>query len=276
MLGIDEPLETAVNAATLSDSWQLGNPYERYVGRWSRRVAPQFLRWLQAAGGQRWLDIGCGTGALSAAIFEQCSPASVVGVEPSDGFLSVARQSLPEEIALHVGNASAIPLPANSVGVVVSGLVLNFVADLRPAFSEIRRVATPGATFAAYVWDYAEKMELIRYFWDAAVALHPEAAKLDEGLRFPLCRPEALQSELGASGLRGIEVAAIEVETRFLSFQDYWEPFLGGQGPAPAYVMSLEESARNKLRDRLHEALPVRPDGSIPLVARAWAVRGSL
>ncbi len=265
-----------MNSAKLSDNWQLGNPYERYVGRWSRRVAPEFLRWLQVPDGKKWLDIGCGTGALSAAICEQCSPASIVGVEPSEGFLNLARKSLPEKVSLQLGNAAAIPLPASSVEVVVSGLVLNFIPDLRPAFTEIARVAIPGATFAAYVWDYAEKMELMRHFWDAAVALDPGAAKQDEGLRFPLCRPEALQSELSDCGLRSIAVAGIEVETPFLTFQDYWEPFLGGQGPAPAYVMSLEEAARNKLRDRLHDALPIQPDGSIHLVARAWAVRASI
>lgn len=265
-----------MNLAKLSDNWQFGNPYERYVGRWSRRVAPKFLTWLQVPDGQRWLDVGCGTGALSATIIEQCLPALVTGVEPSEGFLNVARQSLPEEVTLYLGNAAAIPLPDRTIDVVVSGLVLNFIPDLRRAFSEITRVAIPGATFAAYVWDYAEKMELMRHFWDAAVALNPDAAKLDEGVRFPLCRPEALHAEVRAAGFCDIEVTAIEVETPFASFQDYWEPFLGGQGPAPAYAMSLEESARNKLRDRLQDSLPVQADGSLSLVARAWAVRASI
>lgn len=264
-----------MNTVKHSDNWQLGDPYERYVGRWSRRVAPKFLTWLQVPGGQKWLDVGCGTGALCAAIIAQCSPVSVTGIEPSKGFLNIARQSLPEDVTLYLGDAGAIPLPGRTIDVIVSGLVLNFIPDLRSAFREMTRVAIPGATFAAYVWDYAEKMELMRHFWDAAVALNPDAAKLDEGVRFPLCRPDALYDAVKDAGFRDIEVTAIDVETPFVSFQDYWEPFLGGQGPAPSYAMSLEESARNKLRDRLHDSLPVQADGSLSMVARAWAVRAS-
>ena len=149
------------------------------------------------------------------------------------------------------------------VDVVVSGLALNFTSDLRAALAEARRVAAARGTFGAYVWDYAGKMELMRYFWDAAVALDPEAAKLDEGVRFPMCRPEALVVQLEIAGFHEAEATAIDVPTPFTSFTDYWEPFLGGQGPAPAYAMSLEEGARVRLRDRIQSRLPVQPDGSI-------------
>ncbi|HEY0825358.1 MAG TPA: methyltransferase domain-containing protein [Ramlibacter sp.] len=264
----------ATQASRPADNWQLGNPYERYVGRWSRRVAPEFLAWLDLPPGRRWLDVGCGTGALSAAIVERCAPASVVGVEPSPGFLEVARGSLPPQVALGSGSASAIPLPDASVDAVVSGLVLNFVPDVDQALAEMRRVAAGGATIAAYVWDYAGRMELMRHFWDAAAALDPAARELDEGGRFPLCHPDALAARFGTAGLRDVQVTAIDVPTPFASFQDYWEPFLGGQGPAPAYAMSLAEAARDRLRERLRERLPVQADGSIALVARAWGVRG--
>ena len=163
-----------------------------------------------------------------------------------------------------------------SADVVVSGLMLNFVPDLDAAFSEIARVATDGARFGAYVWDYAGKMELIRRFWDAAVALDPEAARLDEATRFPLCRPDALLARIGHAGMRAPEVTAIDIQTCFAGFDDSWTPFLGGQGPAPAYAMSLDDAARNRLRDRLRGQLPTRSDGSIPLTARAWAVRATL
>jgi SAM-dependent methyltransferase len=256
-----------------SDIWQLGNPYERYVGRWSRLVAPPFLAWLGVPPGRRWLDVGCGTGALCAAIVEHAAPASLTGVEPSEGFLKAARHTLPGHVTLLPGSAAAIPLPDAAADVVVSGLVLNFVPDLNAALGEMARVATPGAVFGAYVWDYAGRMELMRHFWDAAVALDPAAAKLDEGLRFPLCRPEALGAEVRAAGFRNVEVTAIDVQTPFASFEDYWEPFLGGQGPAPSYAMSLDEAARGKLRERLRGQLPLQDDGSIQLVARAWAVR---
>ena len=180
----------------VSDTWKRGDPYEQYVGRWSRRVAPGFLSWLGLATGRKWLDVGCGTGALCAAIVDHCSPASVAGVEPSEGFLETARKHLGRRAALHQGSATAIPLDDASVDVVVSGLVLNFVPDQRAALTEMARVADSGGIIAAYVWDYAGKMELMRFFWDAAVELNPDASKLDEGIRFPLCRPEALVEAL--------------------------------------------------------------------------------
>ena len=155
----------------VSDTWERGDPYEQYVGRWSRRVAPLFLSWLRVPAGRMWLDVGCGTGALCAAILDHCSPASVAGVEPSEGFLKAAKENLADRAALHLGSATAIPLGDASVNVVVSGLVLNFVPDGRAALAEMARVTGKGGTIAAYVWDYAGKMELIRLFWDAAVEL---------------------------------------------------------------------------------------------------------
>ena len=201
------------------------------------------------------------------------APASLTGIEPSDGFLAVARDTLAADVILHRGAADALPLPDASSDVVVAGLVLNFIADLDRAFAEMTRVAAPGATFGGYVWDYAGKMELMRYFWDAAVALDPAAATRDEGPRFPLCRPDTLIARVEAAGLHDVEAIALDVATDFVDFDDYWQPFLGGQGPAPAYAMSLSEDARGSLKDRLRHALPIAADGSLSLVARAWAVR---
>jgi SAM-dependent methyltransferase len=265
-----------METSKVSDTWERGSPYERYVGRWSRRVAPAFLAWLAMPAGRRWLDIGCGTGALCATIVDQCAPAAVAGVEPSAGFLDTARSALAGEVDLREGSATAIPLPDGACDVVVSGLVLNFVPDPQAALAEMKRVATPGGTIAAYVWDYAGKMELMRYFWDAAGALDPQAQALDEGVRFPLCRPAALEALFGAAGLARIDVQAIDIATPFASFDDYWQPFLGGQGPAPSYAMALAADARERLRDRLRNALPTAPDGSIDLMARAWAVRATV
>ncbi len=260
----------------VSDTWERGNPYEQYVGRWSRQVAPPFLSWLDIPAGRRWLDVGCGTGALCAAILDRCSPACVAGVEPSEGFLKTARENLGDRAALYPGSAAAIPLGDASVDVAVSGLVLNFVPDQRAALAEMARVTGKGGTIAAYVWDYAGKMELMRHFWDAAVAFDAAAASLDEGPRFPLCRPAALEKLFAYAGLEGVEVKPIDVPTRFTSFDDYWQPFLGGQGPAPAYAMSLDETARARLRDHIRERLPTAANGSISLIARAWAARATV
>lgn len=260
----------------VADTWERGDPYEQYVGRWSRRLAPLFLSWLRIPAGRRWLDVGCGTGALCAAIVDHCAPSSVAGVEPSEGFLGTARRNLAGRADLHQGSATGIPLDDSSVDVVVSGLVLNFVPAPRAALDEMARVTADGGTIAAYVWDYSGKMELMRIFWDAAVALNPGAAAMDEGVRFPLCRPEALTELFAGAGLDGIEVRAIDIPTPFASFDDYWQPFLGGQGPAPAYAMSLDETARARLRDLIRERIPVEADGSISLTARAWAVRATV
>jgi hypothetical protein len=160
--------------------------------------------------------------------------------------------------------------------VVVSGLVLNFVPDQRAALGEMARVSANGGTVAAYVWDYAGKMELMRFFWDAAVELDPGARSMDEGVRFPLCRPEALEKLFAGAGLIGVEVKPIDIPTPFGNFDDYWQPFLGGQGPAPAYAMSLDETTRARLRDRIRERIPTAADATISLTARAWAVRATV
>lgn len=261
--------------AGVSDTWEQGSPYERYVGRWSRKVAPAFLRWLDMPAGRRWLDVGCGTGALSAAILESCSPSSVTGIDPSDGFLKTAARNLAGRAALQQGSATAIPLGDAAVDAVVSGLVLNFVPDQRAALAEMSRVAADRGLVAAYVWDYAGKMDLMRFFWDAAVELDPGVRGQDEGVRFPLCNPRSLEALFTDAGLKRVTAAPIDIATPFASFDDYWQPFLGGQGPAPAYAMSLAEEARARLRERIRTRMPVAADGSIALAARAWAVRGA-
>jgi SAM-dependent methyltransferase len=260
----------------LPDTWERGEPYEAYVGRWSRRVAPLFLRWLGAPQGRQWLDVGCGTGALCAAIIARCAPASLTGVDPSDGFLACAHAHLGGRAVLIRGSATALPLANASVDVVVSGLVLNFIPDVAAALAEMRRVMRPGGTVGAYVWDYGAGMELMRHFWDAAIELDPAARNLDEGVRFPVCRPEALIDLFSAARFAQVRTTAIEVPTTFASFEAYWQPFLGGQGPAPAYAMSLDESRRERLREKIRAKLRSGPNGAIPLTARAWAVRAAL
>jgi hypothetical protein len=152
--------------------------------------------------------------------------------------------------------------------------VLNFVPEPGRMVAEMSRVVRAGGTVAVYVWDYAGEMQMMRSFWDAAIELDPRAAERDEGRRFPLCRPEALSALFGGAGLTSIDTRAIDIPTVFADFDDFWEPFLMGDAPAPGYCMSLDERARERLRDRLRETLPVSADGSIHLIARAWAVKG--
>jgi SAM-dependent methyltransferase len=237
-------------------------------------VAPAFVQWLAPQSGRRWLDVGCGTGALTSAVLSAAAPEEVVGVDPSEGYLAHARAHVVDNRAsFRVGDALALPLPDNTVDYVVSGLVLNFVADPQRALAEMRRICRPGATIAAYVWDYADGMQLIRRFWDASLALDPAAAELDEGRRFPLCEPGPLERLALDADLRQVQGTAIEVPTVFRDFDDYWTPFIGAQGPAPGYCASLPEDARIRLRERLRDSLPINVDGSIHLTARAWAVK---
>ncbi|MFF1878775.1 class I SAM-dependent methyltransferase [Leifsonia sp. NPDC058230] len=265
-----------MNSAGVPDRWERGDAYERYIGRWSRLVAAPFLDWLGEGADRRWVDVGCGTGALSEAVLARFAPSSVIAVEPSDGFRAVAAAAVGSRATVLAGMADALPLPDESADVLVSGLVLNFVPDIPAALAEQRRVAHAGATIGAYVWDYAEGMQLIKTFWEAVADLEPGDTALDEGARFPICSPGALVTAFGDAGLADADVTAIEVPTVFESFEDYWQPFLGGQGPGPAYAMSLVEADRMRLRELLRSRLPVAADGTIALTARAWAVRASV
>jgi len=257
------------------DRWASGDAYEPYVGRWSRLVARIFLDWLGVAPGRRWLDIGCGTGALSQTILEVAAPARVKGIDRSDGYITYAQAHVQDQRAsFEVGDAQALPDQPASYDAAISGLVLNFIPQPERAVREMVRVVASGGIVAAYVWDYAGKMQLMRHFWNAAVALDPDAFELDEGRRFPLCQPEPLTDLFQRAGLALVDVRAIDIATDFRDFDDYWSPFLGGQAPAPGYAMALSDERRAALRERIRARLPFALDGSIPLVARAWAVRG--
>ena len=254
--------------------WASGAAYEPYIGRWSRLVAREFLAWLAVPPNARWLDVGCGTGALSATVLDTTCPEAVTAIDFSDGFVAYARGHVTDPRAsFRQADAQALPFGAATFDAAVSGLVLNFLPQPERAVAEMARVTRPGGTVAAYVWDYAGGMQLMRHFWDAAAALDPAAAALDEGRRFPLCRPEPLERLFAAAGVRDVAVRPIDVPTVFRDFDDFWTPFLGGQGPAPAYVMSLPEEQRAALRERLRATLPTAANGALHLRARAWAAR---
>ncbi len=255
-----------------ADRWDQGSAYDRFMGRWSLSVAETFVRWLAAPAGS-WLDVGCGTGALLATAAAHASPTRLAGVDPSEAFLAAAATRLPDA-DLRVADAQSLPFSDGEFDVVASGLVLNFVPDQPAAMHEMRRVARPGGIVAAYVWDYVDGMQFLRTFWDAVTELDPAAAHLHEGRRFPISRAGALADAFRAAGLTDVTDTAIEVPTRFAGIDDYWLPFLGSQGPAGAYLATLDAERRTALRDRLSTNLRPSPDGSINLTARAWAARG--
>ncbi|MEO8105722.1 MAG: class I SAM-dependent methyltransferase [Actinomycetes bacterium] len=257
------------------DSWTSANPYEYFMGRFSRPLARRVLASLSPPEALRWLDVGCGTGALSQAILELTTPTSVVGVDPSPEFIADARRRLQDQKAqFFSGDASHLPLADATVDHVIAGLALNFADDPSSALREMRRVTAPGGRVSAYVWDYAEGMQMLRYFWDAALAEDPSASTYDEGMRFALCRADTLERLFRGAGLTDVTCTPVELDTTFTDFDDYWRPFLGGQGPAPTYCSSLSDTHRQRLSNRLRHTIPAQPDGSLALQARAWLVTG--
>jgi len=257
------------------DVWSSGEAYEGFVGRWSRPVAEHFVSWLGARAAADWVDVGCGTGALTSAVLAAAEPAGILAVDPSDEFITDLRRRVEDErVEPRVGDGLALPVTDSAADYVVSGLVLNFIPAPAAALAEMRRVVRPGGTIAAYVWDYADGMQMLRAFWDAAVSLDPGAADLDEGVRFPLCRPDRLRRLFNRAGLADVEDREIVVPTVFDSFADFWTPFLSRQGPAPGYCATLPPAALERLRARLSTMLA--PSGRpIRLTARAWAIRGT-
>jgi SAM-dependent methyltransferase len=247
--------------------WESGDAYEAYVGRWSREVAREFVRRLDVPPGRRWLDAGCGTGALGDAVLAADATATVIGVDRSAGFLAAAPGWRVR------GDAAALPFRDGVVDVVVSGLALNFVSRPAAAVAEWVRVVSPRGPVTTYVWDYAGGMPMMRLFWDAAADVDPGAAVPDEAGRFAICRPAALSDVWAAAGLREVTTGRIEVPTVFEGFDDFWRPFLGGQGAAPAYLATVPAGHRKAIRERLRARIG-RPEQPIALSTAAWTVRG--
>lgn len=257
------------------EHWGAAVPYERYVGRWSRKIAGEFLAWISVPAGAAWADVGFGTGALLESILTQCEPKSIVGFDKADGFVSAARRNITDpRVSFEKADATALPWDAGTFDVTVSALVLNFVSDPEAMTSEMARVTKAGGRVAHYVWDYGRGMEMMRHFWDAAITVSPNDSKLDQAERFPICQMEPLQALFRDVGLKSVSCRAIDIPTVFLNFDDYWNPFLGNQGAAPTYLASVDGATRENIRALLESRLVPSADGKIALTAGAWAVQG--
>ncbi|MCA9860826.1 MAG: methyltransferase domain-containing protein [Thermomicrobiales bacterium] len=254
-----------------------GEAYEPLTGRWSRMVAPLFLEWIDAGRNGRWLDVGCGTGALIQAILDAEEPKEVVGVDPSSAYIAYARREIRDpRVRYEVGDARALPVASNQYDAVVSGLVINVLppSGQLSAVREMTRAARRGGTVGAYVWDYAGGLAPRALFWSVATALDPAAEELDERVQYPICQPDQLARLFQSAGLHAVETADIELEATFSDFEDYWDPFLAGYGPASAYLLSLPADAQQALRDRLRAELPAAEYEPFRLPIRAFSVRG--
>jgi SAM-dependent methyltransferase len=259
----------------LGDGWSRPEAYDAYMGTWSRLAAREFLDWLDPDADGTWLEVGCGTGALTSAISDRAAPRSIVACDPAAPFIAHNKaRSGDRRVAYVVADASALPQRDGGFDFVVSGLVLNFLAEPSHALAAMAERCHPGGVVAGYVWDYAGGVDLLRYFWESAVALDPRAAAWDEARRFGAWNLPFAAALFQAAGLADIEAEALTVEMAFASFDDYWRPFLGGAGPGPSYVASLPEDRRALLAQHLRAELPRSRDGTIALAARAWALRG--
>lgn len=258
----------------MNQSWQSAAAYERFMGRWSALLARPFLAWLAAPPGRTWLDVGCGTGSLTRGILETCQPSQIIAIDSSPVFITHARQRIASPIVhFQTGLAQSLDLASQSIDAVVSGLVLNFIPQPQDALGEMLRVVRPGGSIGIFVWDYAEGMQMLRHFWDAAVELDPSARQFDEGVCYPVCLQGGLEDLVREAGISRFEAAAIEAPTVFESFDDYWQPFLGKVGHAPVYITGLEQDHIRQIEAKLRQSLPMAADGSISLPARAWAIK---
>jgi ubiquinone/menaquinone biosynthesis C-methylase UbiE len=249
--------------------------YESFVGRWSRLVAEKFIDWLEIPSGQAWLDVGAGTGILSQLILQKASPIKVLGIDSSEQLIEFARQQIQEErLEFRIGDALNLPIEEPQFDVAVAGLVLNFLSSPPQAVKSMSQAIKNGGTVAAYVWDYSGQMEMMRHFWNAAIAVDPAASEMDSGQRFTICEPNNLRALFESADLKAVELIPIDVQTRFKNFDDYWLPFLGAQGSVSKYLGGINDESRNAIREQLQKQLPINNDGEIPLVARAWAVKG--
>jgi SAM-dependent methyltransferase len=256
---------------TFSDA----DAYERFMGRWSRRLAPLLARFASVGERDFVLDVGTGTGALAGAIADAFPIVRVTGIDPSPVYVQHAEARTPSErVRFLVGDARLSQTADAVFDKTLSMLAVNFIPDPAQAVRDMTRVTRPGGTVAAAVWDYDAGMEMLRVFWDEAVAGDPAVFAQDER-NMPLCRRGELAELWRASGLQSVEEQPLTIELAFASFDDYWLPFLGGQGPAGAHVASLSPAARAALESRLRRRLlGDRQDGAFALQARAWAVKG--
>lgn len=250
--------------------------YERFMGRWSRLVAPRLVDFAAVPERGRILDVGSGTGSLAFSIAERCKQARIVGIDPSKEYVAFAasRNPHPDRAGFEVGDAQQLHFEKASFDAAVSLLVFNFIPEPKKALLELRRVTKPGGAIAAAVWDYGGAMRMLRVFWDAAASIDPVAEKLDEK-HMPLCRAGELSLLWKQADLESIRERPIDIGIRFESLDDYWEPFLLGQGPAGAYCRTLAREKLDALRAEIKRRLAVSAENApFVLQARVWAVRG--
>jgi SAM-dependent methyltransferase len=245
--------------------------YERYMGLWSRPLAATFADAAGVTAGDRALDVGCGTGALTLELAQRLGAEAVAAVDPAEPSVEACAAALPGA-DVRLGGAERLPFADGSFDISLCQLVVNFMTDPRAGVSEMGRVTRPGGSVAACTWDYREGMTMLRVFWDAAVAVDPSAP--DEGKVMPFCTTGELQRLWQDVGFSDVQTDALVVERRYCDFDDFWEPFTYGVGPGGAYCSALGPEQREAVRNECFRLLR-EPAGDFVLSARAWFVRGA-
>jgi len=279
------PVQNAI-AATQEDAkmteaeakmFSMSAEYERFMGRWSRLLAPKYIAFAGVKNGDRVLDVGTGTGSLASALETTMTSSEIVGIDPSEGFINYAKKNAKSGRGrFEVGDAQALPFPDASFDQTMALLVMNFVPDHNKAIGEMRRVTRPQGVVSACVWDYNAGMQMLRFFWDEAVALDPAIEPKDER-HMKLSREGQLGELWKKAGLVNVQEKPLAIDQTYASFDDYWGPFLRGAGPGGAYVVSLSEERRRQLEARMRKRLlGNREDGAVVVEARAWCVRGEV
>jgi ubiquinone/menaquinone biosynthesis C-methylase UbiE len=247
-----------------------GDAYDRFMGRYSRELAPRLIGFAGVVEGMRALDVGCGSGLLTSALADRLGAANVAAADPSEPLLAACADRVPGA-DVRRAPAEELPWPEASFDAVLSQLVMNFVADADAAVAEMCRVTAPGGIVASCTWDYAGGMRMLRTFWDAAAELDPRAP-VESNMRYRT--EEELASLWERGGLDDVETGPLEVEVAYDGFDDYWEPFTLGVGPAGMYCASLDPEQRGALREGCFRRLG-SPAGPFSVTARAFAVRGT-
>ncbi len=243
--------------------------YDRFMGRYSARLAGVLADAAQIEAGQNALDVGCGPGALTAELVRRLGAASVAAVDPSESFVEACARRNPG-VDVTLGRAEELPFPDGSFDAALAQLVLHFVSDPSATARELRRVVRPGGIVAASVWDI-DGMSMLRLFREAVRATNPAAAEGTDPRAFG--RDGEIAALFDAAGLDQIGAGALDVEVDYEDFDDFWTPFLSGTGPAGAYTASLDAMGQARLREELRARLG-SPDGSFTLQARAWYATG--
>jgi SAM-dependent methyltransferase len=254
-----------------------GAAYEWFLGRWTRRLAEPLLDFADFSSDGRLLDVGTGTGSVACAMAARWPSRQIVGVDVAESYISYARgQANGASPAFEIGDAAALPFDDAVFAGVTAQLVLNFVPNAKKAISEIKRVTRRGGTVVAVVWDFRGGLVYQRLFWDTAAGIDPGAAAArDKLFSGALALPDGLTALFTEAGFTDVRRGSLTIRMDYASFDDYWQPLLGGQGPVGSYVTALDDDTRSKIENAVRRSYySGAPDGERSMTATAWAARG--